>query len=179
MDFIYYLIKIRCRLSNNSGPETSELINDHFRKLGMSIGSNCRIYSPISSSESYLIHIGDNVTISNDVQLITHDNAIIKVCPEFTDLFGEIHIGNNCFIGAHSIILPGVTISDNCIVGAGSVVTKSVSEGTIVAGNPACIIGSTSKYGEKYKDKAFNIDGLSRDQIKSLLLNNTHKFIKK
>lgn len=179
MDYAYYLIKAKCRLLRKSGPETCERINDHFRKMGMTIGSRCRIYSAISTSESYLVKIGNDVTISNDVQLLTHDNAIIKVYPECTNLFGKVDIGDNCFIGAHSVILPGVTIGNNSIVGAGSVVTNSVPEGTIVAGNPAREIGKTSKYGEKYKEKAFNIEGLNESEIKSLILNHSDKLIVK
>ena len=77
------------------------------------------------------------MTISNDVQLITHDNYVIKIIDNATDVFGEIVIGNNCFIGARSIILPGVTIGNNCIIGAGSVVTKDIPPYSVVVGIPA------------------------------------------
>ena len=49
-------------------------------------------------------------------------------------------IKDNAFIGAHSIILKGVTIGENSIIGAGSVVTKSVPDNQIWAGNPARFI---------------------------------------
>lgn len=52
----------------------------------------------------------------------------------------EILIKENAFIGAHSIILKGVTIGKNSIVGAGSVVTKSIPDNEIWAGNPAKFI---------------------------------------
>lgn len=53
-----------------------------------------------------------------------------------------IVIGNNVWLSANVIILPGVRIGNNCIVGAGSVVTKSFEEDNlIIAGNPAKIIG--------------------------------------
>lgn len=48
-----------------------------------------------------------------------------------------ITIGNNCFIGARTTILPGTIIDDNCIIGACSVVKGHVPEGSIVCGNPA------------------------------------------
>lgn len=51
-----------------------------------------------------------------------------------------IHIGDNVFIGARSIIMKGVTIGDGAVIGAGSVVTKDVPANTIVAGNPAVVI---------------------------------------
>ena len=49
-------------------------------------------------------------------------------------------IGNDVWIGARVIILPGVHIGDGCVIGAGSVVTKDVEEYTVVAGNPAKFI---------------------------------------
>lgn len=51
-----------------------------------------------------------------------------------------VTIGNDVFIGAHCIILKGVSIGDNSIIGAGSVVTKSIPSGEIWAGNPAHFI---------------------------------------
>ena len=52
----------------------------------------------------------------------------------------EIYIGKSCWIGAGSIILPGVRLGDNVVVGATSVVTRSVEPNKIVVGNPAKII---------------------------------------
>lgn len=53
----------------------------------------------------------------------------------------EIIIGDNCWIGMNSVILPGVTLGNHTIVGAGSIVTKSFTDGNcIIAGNPAKII---------------------------------------
>lgn len=53
----------------------------------------------------------------------------------------DIIIGDNCWIGMNSTILPGVVLGNHTIVGAGSVVTKSFTEGhCVIAGNPAKII---------------------------------------
>ncbi|MCD7824200.1 MAG: hypothetical protein LUG86_09355 [Oscillospiraceae bacterium] len=51
-----------------------------------------------------------------------------------------VAVGNGAFIGAHTIILKGVTVGEKSIVGAGSVVTKSIPDGEIWAGNPAHFI---------------------------------------
>lgn len=150
-----------------------------YRVYGAKIGENVRTFSPISSSECYLINVGDNVTISGGVKFITHDNSIIK-CTEGTDLVGPIIIGNNCFIGMNTILLPGVRIADNCIIGAGSVVTKSFSQkGMVIAGNPAKCICSIEKYVDKNIDKVFDFSGDNKQLKKSIIENNKNKLLKK
>ncbi|NJO13926.1 MAG: acyltransferase [Rhizobiales bacterium] len=62
----------------------------------------------------------------------------------------DTFIGECCFIGAHSLILPGVRIGDHCIIAAGSIVSKDVPSHSIAAGNPASVIRSgieTTRYG--------------------------------
>ncbi len=49
-------------------------------------------------------------------------------------------IGNDCWIGGHVTILPGVAIGDGCTIGAGSVVTRDIPSGSVVVGNPARVI---------------------------------------
>ncbi len=78
------------------------------------------------------IHVGAESYIAFDAAILTHDYV--------RKLYRDTHIGRHCFIGARSIILPGVRIGDRCIVGAGSVVTKDVPPHSVVAGNPARII---------------------------------------
>lgn len=90
-------------------------------------------------------------------------------------MFGEIRIGNNCFIGARTVILPGVSLADTTIVAAGSVVTKSVSEtGTIIGGNPARFIGRTGAFAEKMAPYAVCLGGLSETEKKSLIMATPH-----
>lgn len=78
------------------------------------------------------IHIGDYTFITGRVLIMAHDHVRAKKY--------DTYIGSYCFIGAKSIILPGVRINDHVIVAAGSVVTKDVPSNSIVAGNPARII---------------------------------------
>ena len=57
-----------------------------------------------------------------------------------------IRIGDNVWIGANAVILPGVQIGSNVIVGAGSVVAKSIPDNTIAAGNPCRILKTKPPY---------------------------------
>lgn len=149
-----------------------------YRRQGAKIGENVRAFSKITSAEPYLIEIGNNVTISSEVKFTTHDSSIIKICKDKTDIFGRIKIGNNCFIGRSSIILPGVTLADNIIVGAGSVITKSFyKEGVVIAGNPAKVISDIKQYKEKYEKYALNVRGIDKNDKQKYILNNENKFI--
>lgn len=85
------------------------------------------------------IHIGSYTMVAG-ATILTHDMCRSIKCDTF--------IGNNCFIGGGSFILPGVSIGNNVIVGMGSVVTKDVPDNCIVAGNPAKVIRENVKVGK-------------------------------
>ena len=169
--YFVYLKYLICKKNNR-------ILVDFYRRKGVRIGINCAIYSPIITPESYLISIGDNVTIAPGVKFITHDNSISKILPEFTDVFGRINIGNNCFIGANSIILPGVTLGDTCIVAAGSVVTKSFMGGEIIAGNPAKQISTIENYRVKLSPYCFSIKAMNEEQKKMAILKEANMIIR-
>ncbi|HYI34693.1 MAG TPA: acyltransferase [Glaciibacter sp.] len=114
------------------------------RALGCSIGDNCRILSDIATSEPWLVTVGDRVTVSSGVRFITHDGTgwLYRDEKGRRYRYAPVRIGSDVFIGANVLVLPGVTIGDRCVIGAGSVVTRSVPDGTVVAGNPAHPLGS-------------------------------------
>ena len=118
----------------------------YFVKLwGMDIGKDCEISftAKLDKTNPAGIHIGDYSIVTFGAVLLTHD--------ALHNEHRDIRIGNNCFIGARSIVLPGVEIGDNSIVGAGSVVVKSVPPHSLVIGNPGQVIKSdikTGPYGE-------------------------------
>ena len=85
------------------------------------------------------VHVGAWSYVAFEARILCHDRT--------RGLYLHTRIGENCFIGGNSLILPGVEIGDNCVVGAGSVVTKSVPPRSIVAGNPAKIIRSDIEVG--------------------------------
>ena len=83
------------------------------------------------------IHIGKYTVVTFGAAILTHDYVNSRD--------RDVYIGDNCFIGAHSIILPGVTIGNNCIVSAASVVVRDVPAGSLVTGNPARVVESNVK----------------------------------
>lgn len=97
------------------------------------------------------ITIGDNVTLAPRVYILAHD-ASTKRALNYTRV-GKVTIGNNVFVGASSIILPGVVIGDNVIIGAGSVVSRDIPENSIAVGNPIKVIDTYDNYMKKRKDE--------------------------
>lgn len=107
-----------------------------------------------------LIHIGDNVTISREVMILTHDysinTALCSLGIKIDRHQGEYHfrrpikIGDNTFIGARASLLGGADVGENCIIGACAVVKGKIPDGSIVIGNPAKIIGNTKEYARKH-----------------------------
>lgn len=106
--------------------------------------NNFNTYGTYFQNFSGHIYIGKGTHIAPNVGLITanHDtNNLQKHLPG-----KDISIGENCWIGMNSVILPGVVLGDKTIVGAGSIVTKSFEEGNcVIAGNPAKIIKKTKE----------------------------------
>ena len=120
-------------------------------KRGMRVGANFKRneHCIIDESHCWLISIGDNVVLAPRVHILAHDASMWNELG-YTKI-AKTTIGNNVFIGAGSIIMPGVTIGDNVIVGAGSVVTKDVESNMVVAGNPAKVVSTYSQFIEKHR----------------------------
>lgn len=70
-----------------------------------------------------MVKIGEHVRVTAGVQFITHDGGawVIRDDPAYSaiDVFGNITIGNNVFIGLRSMIMPGVHIGNNVCIAAG------------------------------------------------------------
>jgi acetyltransferase-like isoleucine patch superfamily enzyme len=90
----------------------------------------------------YQIKTGNDVSIGPESSILTlgHDPQ----SAEFADRGGDVIIGDRVWIAYRAIILPGVNIGEGAVVGAGSVVSRSVDPYSIVAGNPAKVIGERS-----------------------------------
>ena len=118
------------------------------------------------------------MTLSHDVDFVTHDNSVCKIYGVDNDIYGKIKVGNNCFLGARSIIMYGVTIADNVIVASGSVVTKSIKESNvIVAGNPARVISTWERFAERTKVHVMKLGDKSFEDKKNEILSHPEKLI--
>lgn len=151
------------------------------RHIGVSIGEGCLISTREWSTEPYLIKIGNHVQITRGVSIHTHGgcNSIRCSHPDF-DVFGKVVIEDWAYIGAHSQIMPGVTIGKGALVAAGSIVTKSVAPHTVVGGNPAKFICTTDEFYRK--NKQYNVMTKSKNtkEKQKILMNlPDEKFLKK
>jgi maltose O-acetyltransferase len=146
-------------------------------KNGLTVGENVFVNfnTIIDVSFCFLIEIGNNVTLAPNVHLLAHD-ASTKNELGYTKV-GRVSIGNNVFIGAGSIILPGTTIGNNVIIGAGSVVSTNIPENSVAVGNPAKVISTYVDYMEKNKKLLIQlkIDGDREDiEYKEKIKNETN-----
>ena len=139
---------------------SSEQYIRYLRKKGCIIGDNCRIFDPISNiidiQNPYMITIGNNVRITSNVVILTHDyswSVLTAVKGEVLGGIGEVTIGNNVFIGMNSIILKNTIIGDNVIIGAGSIVSGKIEKNSVYAGNPAKKIMGIEEFYQKRKKK--------------------------
>lgn len=130
-----------------------EYTTEKLISMGMTVGKNFgRLNGVIlDPSHCWLITIGDNVTMAPRVHILCHD-ASTKTFLNYTKI-GRVTIGDNVFIGAESVVLPGVTIGSNVIIGANSTVTHDVPDGVVVAGSPARVICTLEEYLDKERSR--------------------------
>ncbi|HEV2207678.1 MAG TPA: acyltransferase [Verrucomicrobiae bacterium] len=129
-----------------------QLRRQYFKRLwGMHIGHGTRIAcsARLDKMNPQGVHIGSHSLVAFGAAIVTHDwvNGWNR----------DVRIGDNCFIGAHAIVLPGVEIGDNCIIAAGSLVVRNVPAGSLVTGNPARVVENnvkTARYGVRLRGPA-------------------------
>ncbi|MFA5453337.1 MAG: sugar O-acetyltransferase [Candidatus Methanomethylophilaceae archaeon] len=121
-------------------PENLHIFPPFYCDVGTNLilGKNVMINYNCTFLDDTKIFIGDYVMIAPGVQIIsvTHSKDHMRR-RDLASIHIPVTIGNDVWIGAGAIILPGIKIGDRSIIGAGSVVTKDVPPDTIFAGNPA------------------------------------------
>ena len=150
------------------------------KKMFGSIGERCYFEAPIYSNFGCKhVFVGDhvyanfgltlvddgNIYIGNDVMMAPHvtiataghpiNAHLRKIGYQYNQ---DVHIGNNVWIGAGVVVMPGVSIGDNTVIGAGSIVTKDIPAGVVAVGNPCRVMREVSERDDKYFFKNLEID---------------------
>lgn len=112
----------------------------------ITIGKNSRINHGVYIQGRCNVSIGENVVLSARAMIFDSglDVNLITKTDNLPHIVSFVKIENNAWIGAGSIILPGVTIGHHSVVAAGSIVTKDVEPYSVVGGNPAKFIKKLS-----------------------------------
>lgn len=105
------------------GNVTTKLYLRWIEKKGFKHGANFNIEKGVNIDAGFcdLISCGDNVTLTKDVYILAHDASMKKFIGKTK--IGGVSIGNNVFVGAKTIILPGIKIGDNVVIATNSCVT--------------------------------------------------------
>ena len=136
------------------------LYNKYLRACGMDVSGTIKfIHSSVYLDTAYAhnIHIGDNCVLSVNTIVLAHDFSVEcgMTAIGLGDLSNEkkivkdVYIGDNVFIGAGCIILPGTHIGNNCIIGAGTVCSGNIPDDSIVVGEKCKIIAKTTEWAKK------------------------------
>ena len=120
-----------------------------YKKMGIKIGANCKIQGEVIIDYSHFWHItiGNDVTIAPRVHILAHDAS--TVLHTGYAKIGKVDIKDGVFIGAGTIVLPGVIIGENSIIGAGSVVANDIPENSVAVGSPAKVVSTLADYLDK------------------------------
>ena len=166
---------------NNTRPSEMEKRNEILKNLLAEVGENCYVEPPLHTSWGRNTHFGNNVyanfnlTLVDDTDIFIGNNVMFgpnvvvataahPIDPELrmkvTEFNIPVHIGNNVWIGAGVIILPGVSIGENSVIGAGSVVTKDIPANVVAVGNPCSVMREINERDKRYyyKDRIIDVE---------------------
>lgn len=165
---------------NQTRPWEQDKRDKMLKKMFAEIGEDCYIEPPFHANwGGKNVHFGNgvyanfNLTMVDDCDIFVGNNVLFGpnvtvsagTHPIHTELRSKqaqynipIHIGNNVWIGANSVILPGVNIGDNSVIGAGSVVTKDIPSNVVAVGNPCRVLREINENDMKYYYRDMKID---------------------
>ena len=122
-------------------------------------GSDIYANSNLTMVDDGHIYVGDKVMFGPNVTIATANHPIDPKLRERALQYNkDVYIGENAWIGAGVIIVPGVHIGKNTVIGAGSVVTKDIPDNVVAVGNPCRILREISEHDRKYFYKNECID---------------------
>ena len=164
---------------NNTPPREGERRQELMRSILGSCGESFFFEPPVHMSYGTHVHIGNhfysnfNLVLVDDGEIFIGERVMIgpnvtlcttghPVYPLYRELVAHyslpIHIGNNVWIGAHSVVLPGVSIGDNAVIGAGSIVTRDVPANTVAVGNPCRVLREISERDKEFYFRDLKVD---------------------
>ena len=157
---------------NKTRPSEQDKREKILKKMFAEIGDDCYIEPPFHANwGGKNVHFGNgvyanfNLTMVDDCDIFVGNNVMFgpnvtvsagthPIHPELRSKQAQynipIHIGNNVWIGANSVILPGVNIGDNSVIGAGSIVTKDIPSNVVAVGNPCRVLREINENDMKY-----------------------------
>ncbi len=109
------------------------------------------------------IYVGDRVMFGPNVTVATANHPInTELRAKSLQYNKDVWIGENTWIGAGAVIMPGVHIGKNTVIGAGSIVTKDIPDGVVAVGNPCRVLRPVSDHDKKYfyKDEVIDWENL-------------------
>lgn len=165
---------------NNSRPSEMEKRTQLLGRMLGKMGEDCYIEPPLRANWAgrnlYLgshVYVNFNLTIVDDADIFIGDRVMIgpnvtiatanhPISPQLRarglQYNKSVSIGNNVWIGAGAIIVPGITIGDNAVIGAGSVVTKDIPANVVAVGNPCKVLREIGEREEIFFYKEEKID---------------------
>lgn len=122
-------------------------------------GSGIYANSNLTLVDDGHIYVGDKVMFGPNVIVATANHP---VNPELRgrglQYNKDVYIGENTWIGAGAVIVPGVHIGKNTVIGAGSVVTKDIPDHVVAVGNPCRVLRKVSEHDREFFYKSERID---------------------
>ncbi|HII4424404.1 sugar O-acetyltransferase [Clostridium perfringens] len=165
---------------NKTRPSEQDKREKILKKMFAEIRDDCYIEPPFHANwGGKNVHFGNgvyanfNLTMVDDCDIFVGNNVMFgpnvtvsagthPIHPELRSKQAQynipIHIGNNVWIGANSVILPGVNIGDNSVIGAGSIVTKDIPSNVVAVGNPCRVLREINENDMKYYYRDMKID---------------------
>ncbi len=164
---------------NHSRPSDMKRRMEILKSILAEMGDNVYIEPPLHANWGRNTHVGNNVyanfnlTLVDDTDIFIGDSVMFgpnvvlataghPVDPELRRKVAQfnlpITIGNNVWIGAGALVMPGITIGDNSIIGAGSVVTKDIPPNVVAVGNPCKVLREIGERDKKFYYKDLEVD---------------------
>lgn len=151
--FIFSIVKVMMFLRIK---KRHRILLSAYRRWGMRMKewpNYISALSDVDGTDFSQIYLGEGVTISSYVRLLTHDwspHTVLKAFDIYTNKplgrFGSIYVDDFSFIGTGSVLMPGCHIGRGCIIGSGTVVRGNIPDYSLVIGSPCQIVGDTRAY---------------------------------